>query len=594
MAWWYGPIKKNVRESSVPLAIVLFHPLDEDGTLNTEEWIRVEVALSFLGLMPIGSVWRGGTREAIAVFQEETFESLDFSEEGWSFTSFSEALRQGRPSPFPLEGYPLMWGRRDQNFLIDFHLPDGRNLIVPCLEFFTRCYGRSAEVRRVLATYPWEDGKSRLLKPIEDDVEPGTWPVRLARRAHNGDAVFLAHVRYSGYARSVAASLYHQANAVFAAGGPGTTHVFLKVAPWFRGPAKLKASGLWLAGGKTFLALHVLGVSDPQGEQVIRERESVSGAGADEAGVPDTQGANRFARHPLHPPEIIDLTSDEEPDHGAQPIDIEDDGLEVLGEPRRVIDRKIAVERGLAGRRFGDGGHIRAVSAGEPYGGGRGVGYGAIHAPTAPTRAQMALESHGVLRDMWNAAHKLQERFPYILRTVSWFTFDAGISRNPEPKLIALKPYSHEDAGVDTSVRNWIYYDPDTQTPRGVLVMLIRAQGKLVCLVEIQRRIMPNTGEQAQVEFGEESLKGLVFALESAEDPGQHVRRLIAEIRRKRGIVSQVVERLAWSRPVFAFKHVPAKDELFPCEAAVRNALRKVGIVLPGSPDREPPAHSKT
>jgi len=566
VVWWYGPLEKNQRNKDVPLVTVFFRQLRADGTLSSFQ-AQVQVALTYLGLLRIGSVWEDGMRTSTITYPEEKFD-LDFSDGGWRLASLleDESLRELFSRSFA-DGYPLYYPR-DRNFLLDFRLQGGRRLLVPCMEFFTRCYGHSAEVRRVLTTYGWEEAEGRLFKPVDELVEPRSWPVSLGQRLHKDDAVFLAHVKHSQYTRAKAKGVNAQLMAAFEPFGDSQRYIFPEITPWFQGPAQLKAQGLWLEAGRTFLALRLTGNSQPKGETVVLNREQPGAAGGRDGD--DELGPDTAVRHLRPLPEIVDLTSYEAPDHGAQPIDIEDDEMEILGEPRKVVDRKRAVDRRLL-RSIPSDQAIRAVSTGEPHGSDKGVGYGAIHTP-------IALESHGMLRDMWNAACKLRELAPHVVRSVGWFTPDTGIRHDQEPRLVSLEPFGPDDVVIDNEVRTWIYYDWGAQILRGVLVMIIQAADKTVCLIEPQRRPVKSRKDAGKV--AEESLSGMVFTLKPQDDLGVLIRYLLEQMRHKKGRAAQVIDALGWERPIFAFKHGRAKES-YPCEAAIGNALGKVGVVVP-------------
>ncbi|MBV6272171.1 hypothetical protein KVP09_04450 [Alcaligenaceae bacterium CGII-47] len=567
VVWWYGPMVKNRADESVPLVEVFFRRLIAGGN-EPAGWIRQKIALTQLGLLRIGSVWKKGVCNEYVTYPKAEFKMLDFSEDGWSFTSLAKIITREGSSLFSLEGYPLQHSK-DRNALLDFHHPDGKRLLVPSIEYFSRCYGRSAESRRVLATYPWYEARGRLLRPIEESAEPGTWPVNLGKRMHKDDAVFLAHVQYCDYTRSVAKDIYAQTEVAFKAPDGAESYAFLEAKPWFSGPAQLSAEGVWLDADQTFLALRIVGESQPNGKTVIRNREISDGLGRQE-GAGDLE-SNYPVRQLRRLPEIIDLTSNEAPDHGASAIDIEADEMEILGDPREVIDRKRAVERGLVKHVRSDQ-EIRVVSTGEPFGSGKGVGFGSIHSP-------VVLESQGVLRDMWNALCKLQERLPDIVQSVGWFTFEDGVSHDPEFKLISLEPFGPDDTEVSNEVRRWVYYDRKAKIPRGVLVIVIQAGETSVCLVEMQRRPVLKKCKDGEVEPGEQPLGALVFALRRQDDLGVLIRDLLEQIRRKTGVALRVSNALGWEQSVFAFKHVPANGEAHPCEVTVRSALKKVGVI---------------
>lgn len=579
MVWWYGPLQKGTKAATVPLVRVVFRKLAEDDSLATG-YETADVPLTYLGLLRIGSVWQGGQRVAIAGYPEELFESLTFSEEGWSLSSFHEAHRLRQDSPFPLAEYPLLYGR-DQAPLLNFRLSNGKKLLVPCLEFFTRCYGRSAEVRRVLTIYPWRIGRKKLIVPIEEHdrnvIDQEVWPVKLTRRMHSADAVFLAHLEHSSYALNAAKSIYAQVEAAFS---QNQRYLFPAVYPWFRGGAKLKAEGLWLDGNTTFLALRITGASDPQGETVVREHEIPENSQAvlEEGTGGPGESVGRVPRF-IRPPEVIDLTDAAEPNHGMPQIDLDSDAMEILGEPRQVLDRTRAVDRGLMRWRVASGPAPRRFATGEPYGSGRSTGYVAIRTPTRTRPWQGTLESKGVLRDMWNAARKLQQRSRGRLISVGWFTFETGVAHGVEPRLVAFKPYA-ADAQVDASTKNWVYHDLNEQIPRGLLVMVIWALNKHVAIVEIQRRLA-SAGSADGNSVEEESLGGIVIDVSRVvRDLRPMMQRLMLQISNHRGVTSRVVAESFERLPMHAFKHVSSQTEAFPCEVAVKNALSKVGIVL--------------
>jgi hypothetical protein len=429
VVWWYGPLTKNRCAGSIPNIVVFFRALLEDGTFGTN-LIRREVALTHLGLLRLGSVWRGGICDSRIKRPGQRFR-VSFDAGHWRIISPYEAVREyGEVNPIPETDYKTAYGS-DKNYLLDLGLPQGKRLLIPCTEFFARFYGRSAEVKRVLATYPWEEAESKLYRPLEEDAAPpGTWPIKLAKRMYNDDAVFLAHVKHDPYAQHAARSIYSQAESTFL---NNNRYVFLKVQPWFQGTAQLDVEVVPLKDGRSFLGLRILGGSEPQGDAVFRDRENTNRVDATEAdGTVGGLPGNRPAR-PSTLPDIVNLTEDEEPDHGTASLEIEDDDFVVIGERRTVIDGNRA--KSVGGTRYlSDGGCTGGLSTGEPYGGGKGVGHASIHAP-------VVLESHGVLRDMWNAAQRLHKKRPQEIQAVHWFTWEAGFSSDAEPQLIALHPF---------------------------------------------------------------------------------------------------------------------------------------------------------
>lgn len=559
IVWWYAGMLKN-RESTVPNVIVYFRPLDRQG--NVGELIPVSVGLTNLGLLRIGSIWRDGICRSEAVLKTERF-YVDFTRGRWRFNSPMEAWKNNNENPINQDEYPLPYSR-DRNWLIEFSLNDRQNLIIPCLEFFSRYYGRSQEVKRVLATYRWDEVERRLYAPIDLPQRQDLWQVKLSTRTRNGDTTFLAHILYDNFSRRAAKSIYAQIESSFEHGGK---LAFVKAGPWFQGPAQIWVNGLWMNNGQTFLGLQVAGGSDPGGVPIARDRENTNKVlnAADGDHIPEAWGgAPMRVVSPL--PNIVDLTDYDEPDHGSATVDVEEPDFITLGVPRTIIDVKRQRAISAAGIRGKDG-LSNAFSSGEPYGNEKGVGHSSIH-------ASQVMESHGVLRDMWDALLFLKSSQPDLIQSAEWFTFEDGFRSDPEPRLISLHPFVADSAeGSKVNPGNWSYYDIAEKILRGVLVLRVRAKCGLLYIVEIQRRPQKRN-ENGVSREAEESFRGLAFVLDDQSQFEEWLRELLSAIPEVKGVLQNLVRKCPGKAA--AFKHSRAKDELVPCTAAVSNALRKV------------------
>lgn len=365
--WSYGGITKNSKAQSVPKAVVFFRRIDQNGTLG--QFTRRTVGATHLGLLRPGTIWKEGKLVADTVLQIEKF-AVDFTYGSWRFTSPSDCTQRGEPCLIDQSDFPLYF-KNDRNWLLDFPLGDGRNLLIPCLELLIRLFGRSEEVSRVLLTYPWEDVERHFYAPFDEPVHPDTWPIKLKKRLRNGDVVFLAHAKYDHYAHRVARSIYAQAEAAFA---NMDEYAFLRVAPWFQGPALIKVGGWWINGGRTFLGLRIKGGSDPQGEIIQRDRENYNKtekAAEGEREGKAWEGAPEKVLRKL--PEIVDMTDTEEPDHGAPTVEVEEEEFEQLGTPRAIIDARRGQAKTSSGKPR-DTDEPGAFSSGDPQGSEKGVG----------------------------------------------------------------------------------------------------------------------------------------------------------------------------------------------------------------------------
>ncbi|MGE4532372.1 hypothetical protein [Halomonas sp.] len=557
--WWYGPVRKNRLDNAVPTVEVFFRPLYASGDLG--DVFTRQVALTHLGKLSIGSVWRKGVCKERIAYEESVFE-VCFSEGGWQIVTLDDLKKSS--ANLEMEADILRYFSKEgphKSYIIDFFLPGGRHLLVPCVEFFCRCYGLSSEVKRILATYPWEKVKERLFKPLDEPPEPGTWPVKLSWKMCKGDAILLAHILYDPYAEHAAKNVYAHIEKDFFA---GHAYSFLQAKPWFQGEGKLSVAGIPL-GSKAFLALRVLGSTQPDGTTILREKEqrlpTGGGKEIDEAGRPPYQRMPGAA-------DIIDLTDDEEPDHGSSWLDIPDEEFHALGKPRKVVDKRRDRECASGARNAYSTGGETKFSTGEAYGSGKDVGYAHLH-------ASLVMESQGMLRDMWEAFCYLHSSYPNRIQDVEWFTFENGFCDDPEPKLIRFNAVEN-DASIPSSVEQWPYVDYEKRRPRGVLVIRITSDSKCIYIVEIQRK---NKTKSDESNFNEEEpISGLCFVLDDDAGFEQWLNKLLSEIRYKKGIFKKVLGRCPGHAEIFA--HRKSKDDTVFCESAAKNAIRKMGLKL--------------
>lgn len=564
MAWWYCGLIKNRIDNTQPLAYVGFRELLNNNHLSDEVKLQA-IPLTALGQVRLGTIWQNNLCQAEAIRQAETF-SVNFTRPNWRFTSFGLSANEGVAPPYPVDIYPLAYAK-DKNWLLEFKLPEGGRLLVPCLEFFTRCYGRSAELRRVLATYSWEECvNSRLYAPLGEPEEPPKWKVRLRKRLVNADVVLLAHAKYDSHTRFAVKNIYAELEAHYKSYGEKIG--FIKIAPWFEGPADIRVKGIWFDNGKSFLAFQVVGCSDPSGNSILRGRENANNAQTPAPDGSPTAWAGMPPRILVKPPQIIQLASTNEPDPHAISVEIEDPEFEVLGTPRTVITMQKDQAVSSAGPK-GDGTDASAFSSGDPSSKNQGIGYAAIH-------AKPVMESLGMVRDMWNAILRLKEMFSDHVQSVEWFTFEDGYRSDAEPKLIGLKPFSENDV-IDTTTRKWPYMDVNTlQTVRGVLIARIVVQHKPIYILEIQRRPQQKKNKSGEIEDAEESYQGLVFLLDDQSMFLDWLRHLLSEIRLVKGVVRKLVSHCPGKAS--AFKHSTASSDQMPCESALLNALGKMDI----------------
>lgn len=568
VVWWYCGVYKNSLANSQPLALVAFRKLQNFQYLS-DEIIYKRVPLTVLGQLRIGSIWQQGECWGEMRFDSSSF-NVDFTQNRWCFTTFQQRINNKKSTPYPSEIHPLQF-YKDKNWILEFNLSTGGKLVIPCLEFLTRCYGRSAEMRRIIATYSWgELLNSRLYAPLDEPEEPNKWKIKLRKRLVNGDALLAAHAKYDYYSRNAVKEIYAQIEANH--DPDGKKPAFIQVKPWFQGPASLKVRGIWFDEGNSFLALQITGCSEPEGRPIWRGRENSS-----DAKLPALENEQGTAwsgapiRELIKQPDIIDLTDAVEPDPDAISVEIEDPEFEILGTPRVIYSLRAEHAKTSAGVKV-KGADAAAFSSGEMYGSGQGIGYAAIH-------SKQILTTDGVLQDMWNAMLFLKTKYPEKIQQVEWFTFKDGYQSNTDPNLIAFQPFSQRNNKLDSTTWKWPYMDTKTmQEIRGALLMRIVTKENPIYILEIQRRPLTKKDKHGNIVNSEESFCGLAFILPPSIKLEQWLPQVLSATRLVKGVVKELVE--SCPSKATAFMHSKAKGEQVPCEAAALNALRKMGVAI--------------
>lgn len=565
VVWWYSGFYKNLNAQSQPLVLVHFRKYLAPGLFGPI--VHRTIPLTSLGQVRVGTVWKHdrckGELDAITVKFR-----VNFEEGYWRFISLAQARKDRCDPPFSQADYPLH-RENDANWLIEFKLQGGGILLIPCIEFFARCYGRSGELKRIVATYPWsgvpDSARHRLYAPLDEPEDPPNWKVRLRRRMLNGDVVFLAHAKYDPYTANVTKRINAQLQELF---DPKRERpAFIQVAPWFQGPAEIWVKGHGFDGGKSFLALNVVGMSDPTGEQIYRGRENSNNA---ETPAPDGS-PEAWAGAPeriLNNSKIIDLTGDGEPDGDSPAVEIQDPDFVTPGVARPIIDIRASQAKTTSGK-HGNSAEASMFSAGEEHGSDKGIGYASIHAP-------QTYESNGILHDMWEAMGSLHSKQPDLIRSRSWFSFEDGHSLSSEYKLIPFIPFECEE-NVTTRAKRFPYLEPPKPEARGFLVARLVLPDGPIYIVELQRRPKLVKDSDGEIKKGEDQFQGMVFRLDDETQLEPWLRYFRAQVRHVYGVVRRLTGDCPGDAESFSHQW-PKKliEGCLPCESMILHALSKL------------------
>jgi len=331
-------------------------------------------------------------------------------------------------------------------------------------------------------------------------------------------------------------------------------------------------NGIRLDNG-SFLALQVTGCSEPNGLVIQRDKEDSK---TNDAISPEVEGADDHEdgpkRHLSQIPEILDLTGEYEPDYGIGSVEVIDTNFEVLGDKRPVIDVRRDSQKNGSGKGGARSSNIPSiVSAGDPHGSNKGIGQANIF-------AQQVMESHGMLRDMWDAMLYLQKKYPLEIMAVEWLSVDKQFRSTNEPQLIPLTPFDTGNKTITTKTRNWLYFDVTNKIPRGVLVARLVVNRKDVYVVEIQRRSRFCQDENGASIQTEESFKGLIFSLDHEQSLKSWITTILAEIRTVYGVVQEITGQCPGNAATF--KHSSSSGDGVYCQTTMLNALKKIGIII--------------
>lgn len=565
VVWFYSWLSKGRLQGHQPDVNVVFRQLLSENKVS-DEVIHRRVPLTWLGQLRIGSVWTNGLSRKQIQYTREEFD-VDFTQGMWRTNSVQQAVIRNWSPLFPESLHPTGY-YPDKNNYLEFHLNHtGGKLLIPCVEFFMRCFGRSGYVKRILTTAGWEQAKKSLYAPLDEPIDSNSWTIRLHRRLYNGDTIMLTHGKYDTYTEYKLKSVYSQLESTFQ--HDRNNQHFLNVQPWHQGPAKLIVRGKWFNNQKSFLALQIIGCSEPAGLPISRDRENRNKVEEHVDGPGEAWSGAKGGRIQSFPP-IIDLTPDQEPDHSAGTIELLDPDFEVPGLRRVILDRNLAQVQDSAGPRVPSNDPGDTFSTELPYGDKKGVGEASVHAKEKHL-------SEGMLMDMWNALLYLHSAYPEQVRSVKWYSFDDGLHSSSPPKVIPLKPYDDEELEkYNPNQRNWLYLDTRNGTVRGALVIEVITPQHTLYIVEIERRVsqtLPSSSKE-KIEYKEENLSGLVFRLNSPDELNNWLRFVLCHIRNAAGVFSRLTAHCPGV--AYDFRHSSSSNDEVACHSAALNALNKI------------------
>ena len=212
---WFGDCgyPTTVRRYGQPSVKVAFSPLvcdkeDQAALLlpsATDHHHQKEVwlAISALPILTLGSLWQKGLKIAEPEYQLEVFRDLQINPETTSFIKAGKDIDGN--FVLPLGNHP--WHRlQTYAYCVMVSLPDGRRLVIPCMELIRFYFGSSGNFVQRLFTEPL--GANTLWSSKKLDVKTQGLHLVLADRLSGVSASDIGRIAGSQFAWRSAAGIY--------------------------------------------------------------------------------------------------------------------------------------------------------------------------------------------------------------------------------------------------------------------------------------------------------------------------------------------------------------------------------------------------
>lgn len=553
VVWWYERIRRNPYAQTIPTVDVVFRFLDKDDRLAGVTVIPIGV--SRMGSFRIGTIWKDGKCIAEADFGKAAEFTVDFTDGAWSHLSVTGK----HDYPYFKQDHELRNLNTDSVVcdLLNFPLPDGKNLLIPCVDFLYRCYGATSEMARILVTHEWSDVLEMLYASLEEE-DSETWTVSPHPDVYDSDALFLATLRYNAKAELAAKNLYAQVDNAL---GLGIHETSLQVAPWFEGSARLRTRGRWINKGNTFLSLEVTGMSEPLHHSYIIRRDKRSNDGPEQS-EPAAPLAKVIVDIPK-PEDPFLVTDKMEPGRNAGSWRKPDPSFAKLG--LTCPFTRTAVERGYSKKHIVTlkVEHPSLFSTGDPQGTPNGVSHIVHH-------AKRVAGDGGILSSLWEELQYLKDVYPGFT-SLAWYSEAQGFVQSTDFRLYTLDSFDAEE-DVEDGARGWLRYLDNATRLRGLLIIQAVIDGKTVYLFELQRK----KKRQGKV-FKDEQISGLAINVDHPGQAREVISKVCDEIRNAMGKFAQLKD---LGVPNNIFRHYSHNGN-FAASLTLSKALEPFGIRLP-------------
>lgn len=559
IAWWHCGMHKPFNPSNPSVVSVAFKELYEDFSYS-DKYRYANLSIGALSTVKIGSLWKEGRRIGESTLNRIKA-TVSFTKGDWEITSLEECYLRGRTPPFLEHEYPTF--PKGPNKVIIFSI-NGSKLIIPCWLFFDAWFGKSDKTKEILTNFSWEQAERLLYNPFFPKTEINRWHIHLRKEIPNSDGIFLSHLRHDNYAKMIATSIRSNILNTFKKSPNLLIGIFPEIEPWFQGMAKMIIDGIPVNHGRDFLALRIIGRSNPDGPEVVISRDNEN---PDEGGSRDNNEEWSGASRNVHLPHTnIEYNLDEVPGRSTSTVHNESDGILIIGKPRKVTI--IKSENAIGSRSSGS--HTpgqNTFSNSEASGKGDQVG---------KVRFQIGddIDASAPHWDTWKSLLYLQSKYQNRIESINWYTPKSGFSQSNPVTLNSFLLHGK----METSKWTILNIPPIGPRPRGFLLARAEVDGRTIFFIEIERKhSIHNRNGIENITY--DNYCGMIFEL---QDPDQITR--ITDTVKLHGAAHRGTLKSLQFQPIGEyqfFQHDLKNKSPIPGVRTVVSAFTKIGIAFP-------------
>lgn len=552
LAWWPGWLSLGTHVPGIPMGEMIFRRLYTGDRLGG--FVCMPVELAQLGLFRHGTIWRDAKCIADTVTDIEYIGYVDYDKSHLT----SKLANPGDP-PFSDAQFSLP-NNYSGAWLIELPPQDksGVTILIPCMEFFIRCYGSNKSIPVAIA-HEFDLSKFCNLYAEKQTPSNSAWAMKVSSKIKKGDINILAHFLHDSHTHHVLKKLNSQIR-VNRANGRKTLHPMVE--PWFKGCLRVGGRGIWLEQ-KKFLCLDITYFEPPPHPSLELTYSKFDRLDSDSEYLiprPSTGGISNQPEDELDGPNGPQFTSLEQPNNINTPRSLPDGTLKILGPNHNVT---------YTSESKTCGGYLpvpprapaKELSTGSQTNSGGEIDKAEIFTQTEELRSEF-------LWSLWEALQALRRHNPHIT-SVEWYACPRRSGIDTPHMMMLPAGYAHKSS----KTYRWVQLDGTRR--RGVLVVRITVAAQTIYILEVEKTLETKNGKPT---LGH--LSGLVFRMDDSEQVDD--------------VIARVLTGLIKNHRHYDKKSLPDGCRLFsnhacssahPMEKAAINALRLMGITVQPCPN---------